>query len=95
MEGESPKNGGLLFFLCLLFGVFGLMVGILLVSGVISRIVIRRLKVKRVLPSHGVVARPMAAKSYSTASRSAMPAGPGSPRRCARPASKGMHFLLR
>src|SRR5215211_3625001 len=43
----------------LLFGVFGLMVGILLVSGVISRIVLRRLRIKRVLPAHGVVGRAM------------------------------------
>ena len=43
----------------LLFGVFGLMVGILLVSGVISRLVLRRLRVRRVLPDHGVVGRPM------------------------------------
>jgi uncharacterized protein (DUF58 family) len=43
----------------LLFGVFGLMVGILLVSGVISRVVLKRIKIKRVLPAHGVVGRPM------------------------------------
>ena len=43
----------------LLFGVFGLMVGILLVSGVISRLVLRRLRVRRVMPDHGVVGRPM------------------------------------
>jgi uncharacterized protein (DUF58 family) len=43
----------------LLFGVFGLMVGILLVSGVISRLVLRRLRVRRVLPDHGIVGRPM------------------------------------
>ena len=43
----------------LLFGVFGLMVGILLVSGVISRLVLRRLRVRRVLPDHGYVGRPM------------------------------------
>ena len=43
----------------LLFGVFGLMVGILLVSGVISRLVLRRLRVRRVLPDHGVVGRMM------------------------------------
>src|SRR5438552_3470677 len=43
----------------LLFGVFGLMVGILLVSGVISRLVLRRLSVGRVLPDHGIVGRPM------------------------------------
>jgi uncharacterized protein (DUF58 family) len=44
----------------LLFGVFGLMVGILLVSGVISRVVLRRIRIKRVIPAHGVVGRPMA-----------------------------------
>src|SRR3954447_17885364 len=43
----------------LLFGVFGLMVGILLVSGVVSRLVLRRLRVRRVLPDHGVVGRVM------------------------------------
>lgn len=43
----------------LLFGVFGLMVGILLVSGVISRLVLRKLRVRRVLPDHGVVGRMM------------------------------------
>ena len=43
----------------LLFGVFGLMVGILLVSFVISRFVLGRLRVRRVLPDHGVVGRPM------------------------------------
>lgn len=43
----------------LLFGVFGLMVGILLVSGVISRTVLRKLRVRRVLPDHGVVGRMM------------------------------------
>jgi uncharacterized protein (DUF58 family) len=43
----------------LLFGVFGLMTGVLLVSGTISRVVIRRLGVRRVLPDHGVVGRPM------------------------------------
>ena len=39
----------------LLFGVFGLMIGILLVSGVISRFVLRGLEVTRTLPEHGVV----------------------------------------
>jgi uncharacterized protein (DUF58 family) len=39
----------------LLFGVFGLMIGILLVSGVVSRVVLRRLRVRRVLPDHGCV----------------------------------------
>jgi uncharacterized protein (DUF58 family) len=43
----------------LLFGVFGLMVGILLVSGVISRLVLRKLGVRRILPDHGVVGRMM------------------------------------
>ena len=43
----------------LLFGVFGLMVGILLVSGVISRLVLRRLRIRRILPDHGIVGRPL------------------------------------
>lgn len=41
----------------LLFGVFGLMIGILLVSGVISRLVLKRLAVRRVLPESGCVGR--------------------------------------
>lgn len=43
----------------LLFGVFGLMIGILLVSGIISRLVLRRVRIQRGLPEHGVVGRPM------------------------------------
>src|SRR5215470_10754756 len=43
----------------LLFGVFGLMIGILLVSGVISRFVLRGLDVHRALPEHGVVGQPL------------------------------------
>jgi uncharacterized protein (DUF58 family) len=39
----------------LLFGVFGLMIGILLVSGMISRMVLKRLRVHRVLPDSGCV----------------------------------------
>jgi uncharacterized protein (DUF58 family) len=39
----------------LLYGVFGLMTGTLLVSGTISRLVLRGLNVRRVLPDHGVV----------------------------------------
>src|SRR5579884_3467272 len=39
----------------LLFGVFGLMIGILLVSAVVSRVVLRRLHVRRVLPEHACV----------------------------------------
>lgn len=39
----------------LLFGVFGLMIGILLVSAVISRVVLKRLRLRRVLPEHGCV----------------------------------------
>jgi uncharacterized protein (DUF58 family) len=39
----------------LLFGVFGLMIGILLVSGVISTFVLRGMEVSRALPEHGVV----------------------------------------
>jgi uncharacterized protein (DUF58 family) len=43
----------------LLFGVFGLMIGILIVSGIFSRIVLRKLSVRRNLPKHGVVGDPM------------------------------------
>jgi uncharacterized protein (DUF58 family) len=43
----------------LLFGMFGLMIGILLVSGVISRVVLRKLRVHREVPDHGEVGRPM------------------------------------
>src|ERR1700760_906407 len=43
----------------LLFGVFGLMIGILLVSGIISRLVLKRVKVTRELPEHGVVGKPL------------------------------------
>jgi uncharacterized protein (DUF58 family) len=43
----------------LLFGVFGLMIGVLLISGIISRAVLRRVHVRRVLPAHGVVGQPM------------------------------------
>lgn len=42
----------------LLFGVFGLMVGILLISGIVSRRVMRRIEVRRVLPDHGSVGLP-------------------------------------
>lgn len=41
----------------LLFGVFGLMIGILLVSGVISRLVLKRLTIRRALPESGCVGR--------------------------------------
>lgn len=42
----------------LLFGVFGLMIGVLLVSGVICRLVLSRLRVTRSLPESCVVGRP-------------------------------------
>ena len=42
----------------LLFGVFGLMVGILIVSFLLSGVVLKRLKVQRVLPDHLIVGRP-------------------------------------
>ena len=44
----------------LLFGVFGLMIGVLIVAGMISRVVLRRLKVRRLLPEHAVVGKPIA-----------------------------------
>src|SRR5215204_5347563 len=43
----------------LLFGVFGLMIGILIVSYFISILVVRRLKVRRVVPEYGTVGRAM------------------------------------
>ena len=43
----------------LLFGVFGLMIGVLIVCAVVSRIVLRKLQVRRNLPEHGVVGEPM------------------------------------
>jgi uncharacterized protein (DUF58 family) len=42
----------------LLFGVFGLMIGVLLVSGVICRMVLSRLRLTRTLPEYCVVGRP-------------------------------------
>ena len=41
----------------LLFGVLGLMIGVLIVSFNISRLVFARLEVARILPEHGVVGR--------------------------------------
>ena len=43
----------------LLFGVFGLMIGVLVIAFVISRAVLRRLKVRRILPEHAVVGKPV------------------------------------
>lgn len=48
----------------LLFGVFGLMVGVLMVAGYISRIVLRKLTVRRIMPELLVVGEP-ANLSYS------------------------------
>src|SRR5215207_9256779 len=39
----------------LLFGVFGLMIGVLVISGFISRIVLRRLRITRQIPESMVV----------------------------------------
>ncbi|MBC7785657.1 MAG: DUF58 domain-containing protein [Burkholderiales bacterium] len=52
----------------LLFGVFGLMIGILFISFLISGMVIVRLKVERVLPDHAMVGRPTAI-SYQITNR--------------------------
>lgn len=43
----------------LLFGVFGLMIGVLLISGVISRWVLRHVDVRRVLPEQAAVGEPV------------------------------------
>ena len=42
----------------LLFGVFGLMIGILIIAGLLSKRVLRKLTVRRVLPDHAVVGLP-------------------------------------
>src|SRR3954466_14108919 len=42
----------------LLYGVFGLMIGILVVAAVLRRRVLKKLAVHRVLPDHGVVGEP-------------------------------------
>lgn len=42
----------------LLFGVFGLMIGVLLVSGVISRLVLKKVEARRLLPEFLVVGEP-------------------------------------
>src|SRR5665213_2484884 len=52
----------------LLFGVFGLMIGILLISGVVSRLVLRKLRVSRVLPKHGVAGEPITCLLYTSPS---------------------------
>jgi uncharacterized protein (DUF58 family) len=43
----------------LLFGMFGLMIGILLVSGIISRLVLKRLQIRRSFPENGAVGHPL------------------------------------
>lgn len=58
--GIAAMNGQV----SLLFGVFGLMIGVMLVSGVICRMVLRRLKVKRELPEFFVVGRPATVVYY-------------------------------
>jgi uncharacterized protein (DUF58 family) len=42
----------------LLFAVFGLMIGVLLISMAVCRLVLTKLKVQRVLPDHAVVGQP-------------------------------------
>src|SRR3954471_6834312 len=39
----------------LLFGVFGLMIGVLLVSAFISRTVLRKLEIRRLFPDYAIV----------------------------------------
>src|SRR5689334_21095497 len=43
----------------LLYGVFGLMIGVLLVSGTLSRRILQKLHVQRQLPDHGTVGKPL------------------------------------
>lgn len=42
----------------LLYGVFGLMIGVLIIAGMLSKRVLRKLNVHRVLPDHAVVGLP-------------------------------------
>jgi uncharacterized protein (DUF58 family) len=57
----------------LLFGVFGLMIGTLLVSGVISRLVLRGLSFRRVFPDHGIVGTTMRVSYQITNSKGYWP----------------------
>jgi uncharacterized protein (DUF58 family) len=41
----------------LLFGVFGLMIGIVLISGIISKLVLKRVSIRRLLPDQATVGR--------------------------------------
>src|SRR5512133_500220 len=52
----------------LLFGVFGLMLGVLFVAGYVSRFSLRRLDIRRLLPDHLVVGQ-QATLVYSIAHR--------------------------
>src|SRR5688500_14349619 len=52
----------------LLFGVFGLMIGVLLVSALISRMVLKKVEVRRLLPAFLVVGEP-ASLSYDVYNR--------------------------
>ena len=52
----------------LLFGVFGLMIGVMLIAGVLSRLVLRGLVLRRALPEHGAVGHPLTI-SYELANR--------------------------
>ena len=42
----------------LLFGVFGLMIGVLFVAVIVSRVVLRRMDLERVLPELAIVGQP-------------------------------------
>ncbi|HVT89424.1 MAG TPA: DUF58 domain-containing protein [Tepidisphaeraceae bacterium] len=46
----------------LLFAIFGMMIGILLVSGIIGRASLRKLSITRTLPEHGTVGAPIMLK---------------------------------
>ena len=50
----------------LLFGMFGLMIGVLLISGVISRMVLRGLSLSRELPDHACVGEPITVRYQLT-----------------------------
>ncbi len=53
----------------LLFWILGLMVSAMLISGIVSGLMMRRLRVQRIVPAHGVVGEPLVVR-YALSNRS-------------------------
>lgn len=53
----------------LLFGIFGLMLGVMMVSWLLSRFVLRKLDIRRLLPEHAVVGQATLAVSAAATTR--------------------------